>query len=240
MKKYLIIALVSVFALSSCGKSNDQPKVTTWSNEATSTKTVETNDKKASTWVEVKTSTWNEAEETKTWTITEEDSDSPIQEKDWVITYKHEKGGYEISYKKSSDLKTLEDPRYNSVWVSNTTNNSSISFGFEDYSQAKALDTFDKYTELSIENLKKQFSAISLDISNFKKEVTEFAGMKWYKITYKVSSKQIPQKMSMTQYVLQKWNDKKAYTVTKWIYDGTSAEGEKELDEIMKSFKITK
>ena len=102
------------------------------------------------------------------------------------------------------------------------------------------MDTFDKYTELSIENLKKQFSAISLDISDFKKEVTEFAGMKWYKITYKVSSKQIPQKMSMTQYVLQKWNDRKAYTVTKWIYDGTSAEGEKELDEIMKSFKITK
>jgi len=40
------------------------------------------------------------------------------------------------------------------------------------------LDTFDKYTELSIENLKKQFSAINLDISDFKKEVTEFAGMK--------------------------------------------------------------
>jgi hypothetical protein len=40
------------------------------------------------------------------------------------------------------------------------------------------LYTFDKYTELSIGNLKKQFSAINLDISDFKKEVTEFAGMK--------------------------------------------------------------
>ncbi|RAL57689.1 hypothetical protein BLD25_02035 [Candidatus Gracilibacteria bacterium GN02-872] len=204
MRKYLAIALISVFVLSSCGKTEEIKKETNSGNS--SEKTILT---------------------------------GKIETVKDLETYKNEKAGYEISYKNSSDYEVIKRNKDISsgpdINISNKKSGNSANVVFEDYSLSSAIKDFEQYVETSIKTAK-----IMYDLDEIKKEETKFAGQKAYKLTYQIIIPGNGRKLNITQYVFQKGENRVVFVLTKGIVEGTSNETEKELNEIINSFKFIK
>lgn len=204
MRKYLAIALISVFALSSCGKTEEIKKETNSGNSS---------EKTILTW---KIETVKDLE-----------------------TYKNKEAGYEISYKNSSDYEVIKSSKNISNWpdinISNKKSGNSVNVVFEDYSLNSAIKDFEQYVETSIKTAK-----VMYDLDEIKKEETKFAWQKAYKLTYQIIIPWNWRKLNITQYVFQKWENRVVFVLTKWIVEWTSTETEKELNEIINSFKFIK
>ena len=204
MRKYLAIALISVFALSSCGKTEEIKKETNSGNSS---------EKTILTW---KIETVKDLE-----------------------TYKNKEAGYEISYKNSSDYEVIKRSKNISNWpdinISNKKSGNSVNVVFEDYSLNSAIKDFEQYVETSIKTAK-----VMYDLDEIKKEETKFAWQKDYKLTYQIIIPWNWRKLNITQYVFQKWENRVVFVLTKWIVEWTSTETEKELNEIINSFKFIK
>lgn len=204
MKKYLAIALISVFVLSSCGKTEEIKKET--NSGSSSTKTI---------------STWK------------------IETVKDLETYKNEEAGYEISYQKSDNYEVTKRSKNISSWpdisIFDKKSGNSVNVVFEDYSLNSAIKDFEQYVETSIKTAK-----VMYDLDEIKKEETKFAWQKAYKLNYQIIVPWNWRKLNITQYVFQKWENRVVFVLTKWIVEWTSTETEKELNEIINSFKFIK
>ena len=204
MRKYLAIALISVFVLSRCGKTEEIKKETNSGNSS---------EKTILTW---KIETVKDLE-----------------------TYKNEEAGYEISYKNSSDYEVIKRSKNISNWpdinISNKKSGNSVNVVFEDYSLNSAIKNFEQYVETSIKTAK-----VMYDLDEIKKEETKFAWQKAYKLNYQIIVPWNWRKLNITQYIFQKWENRVVFVLTKWIVEWTSTETEKELNEIINSFKFIK
>ena len=235
MKKYLILALVSTLALTSCGTKKDENKKEATTGTKTETSTTVKTGATESQKVETKTSTGSNTATASTWTadttVKTTKSTEGITEKDGVSTFKNAERWYEISFKKADGLEGEVGFQNTEIFIADMKKWNSVSVLTEDYSIAPNITSLDKYFEESVKNLKNALK--DQWVSEIKKENVTINGVKWLKATYSISLQ--GSKINFEQYFFE--NGKKlAYVVTKTVVWADDPR----LTTVVNSFKLVK
>lgn len=232
MKKYLILALVSTLALTSCGqKEEKKTDTTTWTKTETNTtvKTGTTETPKTSTSsTDTKTATWSADATAKTSTT----ATTGITEENGVSIFKNTEKWYEISFKKADGLDGQVGFQNTEIFIADMKKWNSVSVLSEDYSRAPGIADAEKYFEESVKNLK---AALKEQwISEIKREDVTINWTKWIKATYSMSTQ--GSKLNFEQYFFDN-GKKQAFIVTKTVvWDNDDAR----LTSVVNSFKFIK
>ena len=224
MKKYLILALVSTLALTSCGQKEEKKTDTTTGTKTTTNTTV-----KPGTTETPKTSTSSTDTTTATWSAdttakTSTAATTGITEENGVSIFKNTEKWYEISFKKADGLDGQVGFQNTEIFIADMKKWNSVSVLSEDYSRAPGIVDAEKYFEESVKNLK----------AALKREDVTINWTKWIKATYSMSTQ--GSKLNFEQYFFDN-GKKQAFIVTKTVvWDNDDAR----LTSVVNSFKFIK